>query len=239
MDKKNISFTYEIVLGFLIVFSLFANLPSVQDKFLSWFIWGLFPLDYSIRFIASKNKWQYIKTHPLELMAIIPIDQLFSSLRLIRLIRMFRLLVLFKTKTSFFNTIMERYKIDRIFVIVVVLLFLSAIPMYWIEPSFETFEDALWWTVVTTTTVGYGDLYPETTAGRIIGAVLMFLGIGLLAVVTGSLASYFSKEKQLPSELNFVREKIEHYESLTNEEIDLMIRNLEHLKEKEDNNKQA
>ena len=59
--------------------------------------------------------------------------------------------------------------------------------------EFKTFWDGVWWAVVTVTTVGYGDLYPSTVAGRIVGIVLMFVGIGFLAVLTATIASYFVK----------------------------------------------
>ena len=57
--------------------------------------------------------------------------------------------------------------------------------------EFQSFWDGVWWATVTVTTVGYGDLYPKTTVGRLIGIALMFVGIGFLAVLTATIASYF------------------------------------------------
>jgi voltage-gated potassium channel len=59
--------------------------------------------------------------------------------------------------------------------------------------EFESLWDGIWWAIVTVTTVGYGDLYPTTVSGRIIGIGLMFLGIGFLAVLTATVASQFVK----------------------------------------------
>jgi voltage-gated potassium channel len=59
------------------------------------------------------------------------------------------------------------------------------------NPGFATFGDALWWAVVTLTTVGYGDIVPETTAGRVDGVMIMVVGIGILGLLAGSLASFF------------------------------------------------
>jgi len=57
--------------------------------------------------------------------------------------------------------------------------------------DFATFWDGVWWAVVTVTTVGYGDLYPHTVAGRLIGILVMLLGVGFLAVLTATVASHF------------------------------------------------
>ncbi len=59
------------------------------------------------------------------------------------------------------------------------------------NPGFETFGDALWWAVVTLTTVGYGDIVPQTTTGRVDGVMIMVAGIGVLGLLAGSLASFF------------------------------------------------
>ena len=62
-----------------------------------------------------------------------------------------------------------------------------------------TFPDALWWAFVTATTVGYGDISPSSGIGRIIAAVLMLVGIGLLGALTSSITSFFLKEKERES----------------------------------------
>lgn len=86
-------------------------------------------------------------------------------------------------------------QLGRVGVVVVVIVFACAYVAYSVEratnPLFNTFGTSLWWAVVTMTTVGYGDVYPITTAGRITGVILMFAGLGLLGVLAGTLASFF------------------------------------------------
>jgi voltage-gated potassium channel len=69
-----------------------------------------------------------------------------------------------------------------------------ALIVYLVEPAssgFSTYGDALWWSAVTITTVGYGDLVPQTALGRITAVVLMIAGLGLLGTLAGSLAAFF------------------------------------------------
>jgi voltage-gated potassium channel len=67
------------------------------------------------------------------------------------------------------------------------------------NPGFATFGDALWWAVVTLTTVGYGDIVPQTTAGRIDGVMIMVAGVAVLGLLAGSLASFFGVGARAPS----------------------------------------
>ena len=62
--------------------------------------------------------------------------------------------------------------------------------------EFDSLWDSIWWAVVTVTTVGYGDFYPTTVQGRLVGIVLMFVGIGFLSLLTASIASRFVKQER-------------------------------------------
>lgn len=81
------------------------------------------------------------------------------------------------------------------------------------------FQDALWWSFVTATTVGYGDLSPATNAGRIVASLLMLVGIGLIGSLTSSITSFFLHPVE---EKTFSSDKVEMvltmYQSLTDEE---------------------
>lgn len=86
------------------------------------------------------------------------------------------------------------------FVISVLLMIVSTL-MYYIEHEaqpkvFKNVFDAMWWTIVTLTTVGYGDIYPITPLGKILGAIVAILGIGMFALPAGILASGFLEEIQ-------------------------------------------
>jgi voltage-gated potassium channel len=97
------------------------------------------------------------------------------------------------------ETILKHHSLFRVLLAAIGTLVLGA----WMVLLFEenakgsnihSYPDALWWAIVTVTTVGYGDRYPVTEGGRIVAAVLMLVGIGLIGVLTATVASVFIKE---------------------------------------------
>ncbi len=85
---------------------------------------------------------------------------------------------------------LRRENLHRIFISLLGLTVLSAVALWRLEPAISL-RDWLWWSVVTVTTVGYGDIAPVSAWGRLIGVVLMFFGIGVLSLLTATIAGYF------------------------------------------------
>ena len=112
-----------------------------------------------------------------------------AILLLVRLARVARVLM----ATSGLRRFAQR--VGKVVVIAGVVVVVGSLSAYGAEhatnPGFATVGDAFWWGIVTLTTVGYGDIVPETTAGRLAGVGIMFTGVALLGVLAGSLASLF------------------------------------------------
>ncbi|MEQ8998653.1 MAG: ion channel [Coleofasciculus sp. B1-GNL1-01] len=89
---------------------------------------------------------------------------------------------------------LNRENIIRLLLIIIIIVVLSSLGIYWLEPD-VSFVDALWWSIVTIATVGYGDIAPVTIGGRLIAIIDMFFGIGVLAIFSGSLASILVDRK--------------------------------------------
>lgn len=135
---------------------------------------------------------------PFYIPLILPID-----LRVLRMLRIVRLLRIFKinrytTALSSIATVFKRKKHQLIssIAVVLILMVISSVLMYNIEneaqpEAFSNALSALWWSVATLTTVGYGDIYPITVGGKILSAVMALLGIGLIAVPSGIISSGF------------------------------------------------
>ena len=88
----------------------------------------------------------------------------------------------------------RRENLHRVVIVVVMLIVMASVAFWLIEPD-QNFPDAFWWSIVTVTTVGYGDISPASFGGRIVGVLLMILGIGFLGVLTATIASVFVENK--------------------------------------------
>ena len=146
----------------------------------------------------------------IDLISILPFYSLllFPNLNFVNLIRLLRLLRLLKMSrysesVRTLGAVLSAKKEELIataFAVFILLIFASSI-MYFVEheahpEAFGSIPDAMWWGVVTLTTVGYGDIYPITPLGRFLGAILAFLGIGIFALPPGIIAAGFSEEVQ-------------------------------------------
>ena len=151
-------------------------------------VWVLFGLDYVVRIGLAHNRWRFVYTHLLDL-AILLLP-MFRQLRALRVI----------TVISVLNRQLRDDVRGRVvfYVVGTVALvgFVASLAVLDAErnapdASITTFGDAVWWTLTTISTVGYGDRYPVTFEGRVVAGALMVTGIALLGVVTASIASWF------------------------------------------------
>ncbi len=146
---------------------------------------------------------------------------LISLLRLLRLIKISRYSESVRTLGIVLNAKKEEL-FATAFAVFILLIFASSL-MYFVESSaqpqsFGSIPDAMWWGVVTLTTVGYGDIYPITPIGRFLGSMLAFLGIGIFALPAGIISSGFSEEVQRKKQQK-ITESLEQSASLKSVEM--------------------
>src|SRR5580698_9507497 len=153
----------------------------------NWAIWGLFVLDYVVRLCLADNRWHWFVRHLLDFAIV--------TLPLLRPLRLLRLLVLIEVLQKAIGDAFRGRIVVYTVSGVVLLIYTSSLAVFDKEryqpgATINSFGKALWWSISTVTTVGYGDVYPVTNTGRVIAVMLMIGGIGLVGVITASLASW-------------------------------------------------
>jgi voltage-gated potassium channel len=183
-----------LAVGFLAVYALpilDTHLPAKVRHGLALVtlaIWAVFALDYLIRLALAERRSSFVKRHLLDLAVIIlPLLRPLRALRLITAIS-----ILNRNARGSLHGRVATYVVAS----VALLVFVASLAILDAErgkpaSNIESFPDALWWSATTIATVGYGDRYPVTASGRLVAAGLMIAGIGLLGVVTATLASWF------------------------------------------------
>ena len=209
---------FDIFIQSLIVISLlsfsFETLPNLDEKYkallssLELYCVIIFSIEYVLRFWLTKPSRSYIFSFfgIVDLLAILPfyiasgVD--LRSIRVFRLFRLFRIFKLFKYNSAI-DRLSEAFKSIKneliIFIVgTIFLLYVSAVGIYYFEnpeqpEAFKSVFHSLWWAVTTLTTVGYGDMYPITVGGKLFTTMIVFIGMGMVAVPTGLLASALSQ----------------------------------------------
>ncbi len=213
---------FDIILLFLIATSVMVvmleSVDSINAKYhavfhlVEWVITLLFTLEYFARITTVKNPSKYIfsfygiidflSTIPLYLSFVIAGSQILIVLRSLRLLRIFKILEVSRYIGES-NKLLKALKNSRvkiqvfIFAVIIITIIFGSL-MYLVEgeqSGFKNIPVSIYWSIVTLTTVGYGDIHPVTPLGQFIAGVLMILGYGIIAVPTGIVTSELNKNK--------------------------------------------
>jgi voltage-gated potassium channel len=152
-------------------------------------IWGVFIVDFAIRIWLADNRLRYFISHPVDIVVILL--PMLRPLRSLRVLASARILV---ERGQFFefSRVAGAIAVGAVFTAVVGALVVLDLERGVAGSSIDTFGQSLWWAAVTMTTVGYGDTYPITPAGRVAAVGMMIVGISLLGTVTGAFATWVS-----------------------------------------------
>lgn len=205
----------------------------------------IFSLDYSTRLILSKNKAEFFKSNIIDLISIIPFGSIFQSARILKITRLlkytrflkfmklFRIIVLIAKFKKNMDKFLKTNNFIYVLWFTIFTVIIGALGFSLIEN--RTFQDGLWWSFVTVTTVGYGDMSPTTGVGRVLAAILMLIGIGFIGMLTGTIATFFLKEEVSngsfkENTIESVKRSLNDFDNLSDEDIDNIYKTLKSLK---------
>ena len=179
---------------------------------------GIFFAEWLVGLLLAIDKKRYLFNFWLlcDLLSSIPFVGFFQVSRISRLSHLIRLLR--------FSKLLRLYRFNLPYKEIVLALasllslaLSSTLAIQTVEPSnFVTIEDGLWWSLVTISTVGYGDLYPSTSLGRIIACILIFVGIGFFSYITGAISArmYDPEEEEILKMLTKIDGRLDELENL-------------------------
>jgi voltage-gated potassium channel len=210
-------FIQVLIFSSLLAFSI-ETLPNLSDwsiillKSFETFCIYFFLVEYFLRVFVAKNPFKYIFSFYgiIDFLAIAP--YFLSSFVDLRFLRVFRIFRIFRVlKLVRYNKAIRRLGIAAkevkeevmLFLIVTfILIFVVSAGIYFFEneaqpDKFQSVFHSMWWTIVTLTTVGYGDVYPITVGGKIFTFFILILGLGIVTVPAGLVASSLSKAREI------------------------------------------
>ncbi len=214
---------FDIVLLVVIVFSviivMMESMPSIDEQYHNflniseWIVTILFTIEYALRIICIQKPKNYIfsffgvvdllSTIPKYLSFFVVGSQYITAFRALRLLRVFRILKLVRYVGESNNLLRalraSRAKISIFVFFVLIISVLLGTIMYLVEGpenGFNSIPHSVYWTIVTLTTVGYGDISPSTGIGQFIAALVMIIGYGIIAVPTGIVTVEYSKQRK-------------------------------------------
>ena len=182
-----------LALVFLAVYALPVLRPDLPGRWLvtceivTIVVWVLIGVDYLIRLGLSTDRGQFLRSHLFDLAVLV-----LPVLRPLRALRLVTALLVLNRRAEVWTRGRLAVYVGATTCLIVAVGGIAILDAERGSPNgnIDSYPQALWWGVVTITTVGYGDSYPTTTAGRLVALGLMIGGIGLIGFVTGSLATW-------------------------------------------------
>ncbi len=216
----------------------------------------VFAWDFIHRLRASGSKSRFMKTNGFEILAMIPAIALyalgaipvmstaFRSLRLIRVIRVILLMARMRRVVTKLGRFLRRSNLLAMSGIIAGIIFIGAFAVLalegWTENAQITnFSDAVWWCISTVTTVGYGDIVPNSVAGRIMGMVLMVVGIGVMAGFISQVSATLVESRMRrgaenddfrTSVITEIKSRIDKIDKLSDGEVSLLVQMIQTLR---------
>jgi voltage-gated potassium channel len=183
-----------LVIGIVVLTTGVNHSASTVLVAILFVLWVIMLVEYLVRLVVTPDTALYLKRRWVE-----PVTVMVPPFQGWHVVGIEKMTLLVREGELRLEAILKHHSLFRVLIAVGATLFVGA----WLVLLFEEkakgsnihdYPEALWWAIVTVTTVGYGDRYPVTEGGRIVAVILMLVGIGLIGVLTATVASLFIKE---------------------------------------------
>ena len=178
--------------------------PATFDRFTDWGIWLFFVIETAVLTSLVENKLQYLRNNWMNLLIIATGVPLLwgggthaAALRTLRLLLMMPLLL---NTSATVRKILTRNHLGTTLLVALTFTLMSGVLIAGIDPTIETIWQGIWWAWVTVATIGYGDVVPQSTAGKVFGAVVILFGLGFFSLLTASFSAYFVSRGEIEIE---------------------------------------
>ncbi|MYM62451.1 potassium channel family protein [Pseudomaricurvus sp. HS19] len=219
--------------GFWLIALWYSGLDNPENTHLKldFVLWSLFVLETFLLTALSDNPRLYLRRNWMNLVIIVVGLPLFigmpSYMGFIRLLRLLIVIDLSMHMGSLLHKLLTRDSLAPTFIGSMIVVVMAGFMIAGLDPAIESASDGIWWAWVTITTVGYGDIVPSTDIGRLFAAILMVVGLGLISLLTASIAAWRVARSGASSEAED-RTRIMHLE----EQLKRIEKKLDRLSEK-------
>ena len=152
--------------------------------------------------------------------------------KLMKVLKFIKVIALFSQFFETLDVFLKKTHLDEILGFSLLVVLASTLALYLFDPSINSLFDSLWFVLSTMTTVGYGDIMPQSGAGRIIGLLILIVGVLVFSTITGAMASYFARRVLMNEEFN-ITENDDNI-ALLKENLSFNKENLDHVHKKVD-----
>lgn len=172
---------------------------------LDWALIGILAIDYMVRLSQAEHKKSFLKHSWYDLIALIPFIPILRLFRMVRILKMPRI----KRACRLIHGILTTNALAYVILGVIILACIGGGLLYRFEgpDRIPTLADGIWFSVVTMTTVGYGDFVPVTSTGRWISIFLMLVGVGFLGVLTSAITTFFTRRVKSRTQKSQIQSK--------------------------------
>lgn len=175
-----------------------------------WFIWLFFFIETVVITSLVDDKFRYLRSNWMNLFIIIAAFPLFwIGSNYVAILRTLRVLLIFPMLLNVSSTVrkvLARNYLGPVLLVALAFTLISGLLMAGIDPAIEDVWEGIWWAWVTVATVGYGDMVPESAAGKVFGAFVILFGVGFFSLLTASFSAYFVSRGEVEIEEEEVEE---------------------------------